>query len=397
MKKVETLIIGGGASGLFCALALCRNDLLVLERKDRVGKKLSATGNGQGNVSNLNLSVDKYFSLHGDDGKIEKILTKYGYDQTIGFLQSKGALFTADERGRVYPAGRQASAVTDLMRYCLESEGKQVITDCQVTSVVNRKGEYEVTANTAQGKQSFVAKNLVIACGGKASPSMGTDGSAYELVKSLGHSVTPTYPSLVQLKTDTTHIKGLKGVRLFATVTAVKKGKPIASESGDLIFTDYGVSGDSIFRLSAFIAHEKDDITLEIDLLPAVSESGLKEILNRRNEQKIFGGNELLCGLLPNALGRAVIKKAGGKNANEIAKLVKKFTLSTRGTLGFDYAQVTKGGVPLDEVDDDLQSKKARNLFITGEMLDVDGQCGGYNLQWAFSTALAVATKINNQ
>ena len=399
MRKVKILIIGGGASGLFCALALCSTDLLVLEKKDRVGKKLSATGNGQGNVSNVDLTADKYFSVRKyADKKVENILDNYGYDKTIGFLEEKGGLFASDERGRVYPSGKQASAVTDLFRYCLESQGKKVVTDCAVTKIKKANFGFEVTARVGEKEEKFCASNVVFACGGKASPSFGSDGSAYQLLKDLGHSVTPLYPSLVQLKTDVTNIKGLKGIRVFATLTVKEKDNVVVKESGDLIFTDYGISGDAVFRLSAFVTEKAEKgIDVDIDLLPDQSEENLIKVLNKRVQQKIFCGSELLCGLLPNALGRAVIKRAGCTDTKVVAKLVKKFTLKARGTLGFDYAQVTKGGIPLDEVSECLESKFAPNLFITGEALDVDGQCGGYNLQWAFSSACAVAETINKR
>lgn len=244
-------------------------------------------------------------------------------------------------------------------------------------------------------KKQFSARYLVFATGGKSAKNFGTDGSAYELIKKLGHSVTPLCPSLVQLKTDTDFIKGLKGVRVQAKVTAKVSGKEIATEKGDLIFTDYGVSGDAIFRISAFVTDKKEKVTLTIDFAPEVDDETILRSIERKKATGKYEKKELLSGILPSALGRAVCKRANESSGEKILKNLRAFTLEVKGSLGFDYAQVTKGGVPLDEVTDSLESKKVKNLYIVGEALDVDGKCGGYNLQWAFSSASAVANEIN--
>ena len=178
-------------------------------------------------------------------------------------------------------------------------------------------------------------------------------------------------------------------------VTAKVKGRAIATVKGDLIFTDYGVSGDAVFRLSAFLSGREENTELAVDLLPELSkEEILFALREKKRALKNLPESELFCGILNNQIGRAVIKRGGGCSLEGLASLVKEFSIPVTGTLGFDYAQVTKGGISLDEVDENLQSKKASGLYFAGEILDVDGECGGFNLQWAFSSACVVAKAI---
>jgi predicted Rossmann fold flavoprotein len=192
----------------------------------------------------------------------------------------------------------------------------------------------------------------------------------------------------VQLKADTTYTKMLKGIRVQAKAKFCKK-----EGEGDIIFTDYGVSGDLVFRLSAF-GREGE---MQIDLLPSVDKEELIKTLTTKKERGVYPKGELLSGILNNQVGRAVIKRVGEEDPTRFAECVKNFTLNISGSLGFDYAQVTKGGVHLHEVTENMESKKHKGLYFTGEILDVDGECGGYNLQWAFSSAMTVATRINGK
>lgn len=398
MEKIHTAIIGGGAAGMFCAAALSGKGVLILERGERLGRKLSATGNGQGNVTNLDMSAAHYFSSDVSSvERISRILSRHGREELVGFLENLGGLFLPDERGRVYPAGRQASAVTDLLRYALADKGVRVRTGTKVVSLAKKGDVFELTAETDGGKEVFQAENVVLCAGGKAAKNFGTDGNGYALAKGFGHTVTPLYPSLVQLKTETAHIKGLKGIRAEARVSARAGGQAIAAFRGDVIFTDYGVSGDAIFRLSAFVTDklEGGDVSLSLEFLPDVSEERLSEILARKAAAFALPDGELLCGILNNQLGRAVTKRCGSKNTAALAKMIKDFTLPVTGSLGFDYAQVTKGGVPLAETQETLESRLTEGLYFAGEILDADGECGGYNLQWAYASARTAADGIN--
>ena len=240
----------------------------------------------------------------------------------------------------------------------------------------------------------------MLCAGGKAAKNFGTDGNAYALAKKFGHTITPLYPSLVQLKTDTAHIKTLKGIRINDGVLKARiKNGNVTTVQGDIIFTDYGVSGDAVFRLSAFIADEIESgrCFLSLDFLPQYTEEEIYSLLQAK--QAAFPDTavgELLFGVVNNQVGRAVMRRAEN-DLREGARLVKAFPLVVTGSLGFDYAQVTKGGIPLNEVTEDLESNLQKSLYFAGEILDVDGQCGGFNLQWAYASARTVAKAIEDK
>lgn len=274
----------------------------------------------------------------------------------------------------MYPASKQASSVTDLLRYYLAGK-VEIRCSSRVISVKNH-------IVVLESGESLSARFIVLCVGGKAAKQFGTDGSAYALATELGHSLTPLYPSLVQLKTDTSRTKTWKGIRVDGLLRYES-----VSMRGDIIFTDYGISGDAVFRLSPYLAG-KQSVTLHLTFLPDADQETLVSLL----KQKCAPEGELLCGILNNQIGRSLVKY--GKTAEGIVALMRDFPISVLGTLGFSYAQVTKGGIPMNEVTACLESKMAENLFFCGEVLDVDGACGGYNLQWAFSSAAAVAKEI---
>ena len=399
MERIKVAIIGGGASGLFLATALQNNEKTVLfERGDRVGRKLSATGNGQGNITNLAAEDSEYFTVSGKSECAEALIKTAGVEGLYGYFQSLGVVLSADERGRVYPASRQASALTDALRFHAAQKGLDIRLSTRVYDIEKTNGGFIVYAEsgTEGDKISFFAEKVVLCVGGKAARNFGTDGNGYTLAKKLGHTVTALYPSLVQLKTDVTHTKTLKGIRINdGGLTAVASDGTKHTLQGDIIFTDYGVSGDAVFRMSAFIADKIDGgVTLSIDLLPEITEEEIFKALQvKRTAFPDLNETELLFGIVNNQVGRAVMKRAKG-NLRAAARLVKAFDLTVTGSLGFDYAQVTKGGIPLAEVTENLESRFAKGLYFTGEILDVDGQCGGFNLQWAYSSAMRVANAL---
>lgn len=394
MEKVKTIIVGGGASGLFCACSL-KTDYIMIERNDRLGKKLSATGNGQGNITNENISPSAYYSVSESDGKIDSVLAKCGKYDLLDFFAERGFIVSADERGRYYPLSRQGSSITDLLRYEVDKKAKRVYTGAFVSSVTPAKNGFVVCFDYSGKTEKIECENLVIATGGKSAKNFGTDGNGYNLAKSLGHTVTEIYPSLVQLKTQTDAIKGLKGIKTKVKITATANGEVVGEEYGDLIFTDYGVSGDAIFRLSAKITHKLDQkITLTVDFCPDYKEKEIANTVKVKRANGFVPESEALCGIVLNKIGRLILSTE--KTPEKIAHKIKNYPLTVTGSLGFDYSQVSKGGIPLTQVDENLQSKKRRALFFTGEILDCDGDCGGFNLQWAFSTSQIVAKKINN-
>lgn len=392
MKNYSVIIIGGGASGLAAAAFFAKcgfNKVALFERSERVGRKLSASGNGQGNVTNLNMGAEHYFA--DDKEKVKNILYDFDNAALLKFLESLGGFFVSDEKGRVYPSSKQASSITDILRSYISYMGIDVLTDNFVSSVRYEKGKFAVTSSSGE----YSSDKVMLCGGGKAQKNFGSDGNSYEIAKSFSHTVTPLYPSLVQIKTDTAHIKTLKGIRADAVLSANIGGRLIKSR-GDVIFTDYGISGNAAFYLSSYLAGA-EGAEINVEFLPDVSKEKLiSGIENKMRERPDIDRNELLCCVLNNQIGRSVLKRCSSFTAEEIAKKIKNFTLEYKGTLGFDYAQVTRGGVPLKEVSSSLESLKCKGLYMCGEMLNVDGECGGYNIQWAFSSAYAACKNILN-
>ena len=393
MRKIfKTAIVGGGASGLLCAVELlsdgfCGEDVLILERNDRVGKKLIATGNGQGNLTNDNLGKQFFY---GDDEFIASFIENANNVNLKEYFYRLGIPLTSTKDGKVYPLSKQASAVLDVIRGYLEYKGCQILTAQKVEEIKTCECGFEVL--TASDK--FFAKSVVLATGGAASKQFGTDGTAYSLVKKFGHERTAIYPSLVQLKTETDKIRGLKGLKETAKVTALVEGKPIKSATGDLLFTDYGVSGNAIFQISSCIA-DKKNAELLVEFLPELTKEQVKQILIDKQSKPFVKREDAFVGVLNKRIGQAVIKTAKSQSYAHLADALKGFRLKVTGSLDFNYAQVTKGGIKTELIDKETyQSKLAKNLYIVGEALDVDGDCGGYNLTIAFVTGIVAGRAI---
>ncbi|MCD8041355.1 MAG: aminoacetone oxidase family FAD-binding enzyme [Clostridia bacterium] len=387
MMECDVAVVGGGACGLALATLLSSRtklNIIVIEGNPRAGKKLAASGNGQGNISNTQMSADKYFG--GGAALAGEIISRYGNVWRDLFYGK----FVTDSSGRIYPAGRQASALSDCLIKRISGCGATIITGERVTDI-NKSFGFVLNLS---GGGKIKAKYVALCTGGKAQKQFGTDGFSYALAQKFGHKITNLYPSLVQLKTDTAYIKTLRGLRADCVVTALCEGQEIARSRGDVIFTEYGVSGNAIFNVSAYVA-DKSNVTLNIEFAPDFTQEEIEwdVILKKSNG---YEDSELLACTLNNQIGRAVIKRSGS-NAKKIAYTVKYFTLPVTGTLGFDYAQVTKGGIDISGVKNNLESKLADNLFFGGEILDVDGACGGFNLTWAFASGAAIAAEIESR
>lgn len=380
----DVAIIGGGASGLAAAALLCRTtklDIALIEGGGRLGKKLAASGNGQGNISNAHISAQNY---HGSGAaRAYDIISCFGKVYERLFY----GRFTCDERGRIYPAGRQASALSDCLIAEVRRGGVNVFTGARVVSL-EKGGQFVLRLSDGS---SMTAKYVVMCVGGKAQKQFGTDGSSYALARAFGHRITPLFPSLVQLKTDVAHIKTLRGIRADCNLRAVAEDGGEMSARGDVIFTDYGVSGNAVFSVSPVFAGSRGKIC--IGFAPGISEEELAADI-RLKQSLGYERSEVLALTLNNQIGRAIVRRAGSGDAAVIAHTAKNFTLEVNGTLGFDYAQVTRGGIDMSDVNDDLESALCPGLFFAGEVLDVDGDCGGYNLTWAFASAARVAEAI---
>lgn len=395
-KTFSVAIIGGGASGLLCAVELLRGknaingkDIVILERTDRVGKKLIATGNGQGNLSNANFDKEYY---HGNKEFIEQFIKTAREIDIERYFSQLGIPFYTDEKGRKYPLSRQASAVLDIFREILSQNCVNVITDFYASDVKKTKNGFEVQSLT----QKILAKKVVVACGGSAGKQFGTDGTSYHLLEKFGHKCTPLYPSLVQIKTELEKIRGLKGLKEYARVYALDGEKELKSQTGDILFTEYGVSGNTVFTVSGYLATAKNP-AIRIEFLPDFSLEETEKLLEERSKSINLESLNVLCGIVNKKIGERLVKNINSTKPKDMAKLLKDFRLKVSGNLGFNYAQVTKGGIKTDQIDEKTyQSKLVDGLYLTGEVLDVDGDCGGYNLTFAFCSGILSAKSIKD-
>ncbi len=383
---MEVLVIGGGASGMLAALTAseCKdNHVIIAERQSRMGKKLLSTGNGRCNLTNRNLSPANY---HGESPFFCKpALQEFDTEQTMQYFHRLGLLTVTEPSGRVYPYSDSANSVLDVLRLRLEQrENVKILTSCEILSLNRCKGRF--VAETAE--TTLQADRVIICAGGAAGTKLGGTDLGYKLLASFGHTRTKLYPSLVQLRTETDRIRGLKGVRTQAKVRYATQER-----CGELQFTDYGVSGPVIFELSrGAIGGE-----LHIDFLPEMTHDALHSMLQNRCEtMPNLKAEDLLTGILHNRLGRTLLRNCGisleipCEQVTNLQKLVhnlKHFTLCITGNMGLEQAQVTAGGIRTNEFNPHtMQSKLCAGLYAAGEVLDIDGDCGGYNLQWAWSS-----------
>ncbi len=386
---MRVLIIGGGASGMMAALTASEkadNKVLILERQARMARKLLATGNGRCNLTNRNLTAENY---HGQQPRFcAYALKEFGVEDTLACFRSLGLLTVTEDSGRVYPRSDSANSVADVLRLPLEQrENVTILTCAEVKTLQRLNGEFVAVA----GDTAYHADRVIVCAGGCAGGKLGGTDLGYKLLSSFGHTRTKLLPALVQLRTDTTFVRSLKGVRCEAEVRHAGQKR-----TGEIQFTDYGVSGPLIFELSAYAKPEED---LIVDFLPELSENEINDmLLHRCRTMQELKAEDLLTGMLHNRLGRTILRSAGFSlelpcgafaqaELEQIAKQIKNFRIRVLGTMGMDGAQVTAGGVRTEEFDETtMESKLCRGLYAAGEVLDIDGDCGGYNLQWAWSS-----------
>jgi predicted Rossmann fold flavoprotein len=396
-ERYSVVIVGGGPSGLMAAITAARAGVSVclLERQDRVGRKLLATGNGRCNLSHAAVADTNY---HGrNPGFVAPALRQFGVQDTLAFFNDLGILTTVEEDGEIYPLCGQASAVLDVLRYECERLGVRTIVGADVTRIIAGAQAFTLvhTGNQTEG----VA--VVLAAGGKAMPQLGGGESGLRLAVSLGHRLVPVYAGLVPLKTDCPYNRQLKGTKVDATVTLDIEGGPPRSERGEILFTEYGLSGPPLIQLSLPAAQALRDgshVRLVVDLFAEWDQQTLTGHLQSRFEKAgdatiehaLVGlcNKRLILPLLATAgLAKTASAVSSIAQAPRLAALCKVWPLTVTGTLSYNEAHVMCGGVDCADVDpESLQSRKADALYLTGELLDVTGDCGGYNLQWAWSS-----------
>ena len=394
--QIKIAIIGGGAAGFLAAVSAARNgaDVTILERKDRVLKKVLATGNGRCNYTNIYADTTNYYGKNPEF--TESVLRKFTPNDTIEFFEKLGIIHNIEEKGKVYPLSGQASSVVDALRLEAEKSGITIYTDFNVNKVQKTKTGFKIYSDSGN---SVISDKIILAAGGKSYAELGSNGSGFELAKMLGHSITELKPALVQLKTEKEPIKGLQGIKVDTKITAFHKDKKTGSCDGELLFTDYGISGPVIFNLS-YLTALYNNLIFSVDFMPKYDHETLLKMLKERRENLAHLTMEnFFNGALNKKLGQLISKRSGveklslpvrnlsDENIRKLTELIKNYKIKVLETTGFKNAQVTAGGILTEEINNEtLESKKVKDIYFAGEVLDIFGDCGGYNLQWAWAT-----------
>lgn len=397
--KGSIIIIGGGASGMMAAIAArrCGADVTILERNPRVGKKILATGNGRCNLTNTDIDISRYHGRHPEF--IYGAFSRFDYYRTIEFFEELGIAPKIEDGGKVFPLSEQSSSVLDVLRYEIEALGVEVVCDAKVSGIAKKKG-FEVY--TEDGKV-FYASRVILACGGKASPDLGSNGSGYVLAEKLGHKIIEPFPALVQLKLKAKFLKQLQGVKFDGDAEILVDDETVRKESGEILFTEYGISGPPILQLSRSAAEHlslRDRVSLKVVIVNYMDGPTLRDFVSRRFS---YGTNKPLAfnfvGFLNKRIVPVILKEAGIEDINKpsgnvsddererIIHILKDWRFEVTGTNPWSSAQVTAGGVDVSGINSKtMESKIVKGLYFSGEIVDIDGDCGGFNLQWAWSS-----------
>ncbi len=395
-KKRNIIIVGGGASGITAAIFAARNgaSVTILEQKELLGKKILSTGNGRCNFTNAAMDVSFF---RGEDTSIVKhVLGKFSTEQTLRYFTDLGIL-SKERNGYYYPKSDQASAIVDVLLMELK---RLRVNICCNTKVLSIQKKNPFLLKTSAG--NYYADNVILAAGGKASPVLGSDGSGYTLAKSLGHSISPVVPALVQLYGKGTFFKMVSGVRIDAKVSLYVREQLLAEDTGELQLTNYGISGIPVFQISRYAAlalSQGETPKVILDFMPEYTTKALTALFERRKKQNPEKkAEEFLIGMLNKKMIPVLLRASGIQADTKVSKLsieemqhlalkCKGFSIEIIKTNSFEQAQICAGGVRTNEIHPDtMESRITKGLYITGELLDIDGVCGGYNLQWAWAT-----------
>jgi len=393
----DIVVIGGGASGLMAGITAARNGsrVTILEHKDRIGKKILSTGNGKCNLTNLDQKPEHYRGEHPEFAM--NLLKQFGVTETLEFFKGLG-IFPKNKNGYIYPNSEQAASVLDVLRMEAEHLKIKIICETEIKGIKKTGAGFCIQAGTG----SYECRRLIVAAGSKAAPVTGSDGSGYKIAADFGHRIITPVPALVQLRAKEDFFKSLAGIRTEAAITLFINGSKTAWETGELQLTDYGISGIPVFQISRFAARGLESgcrVSTEIDFMPEVNEHDLTDMLFARICNCPYkDAEEMMNGLLNKKLNAVLLRQAGiplhapsdSLKKDEVRKLaekMKKFTVTIKETNPFANAQICAGGVDTTELDDEtLESKLVKGLYFSGEIIDIDGTCGGYNLQWAWTS-----------
>lgn len=390
---MKICVIGAGASGLLAAISAKEHgaDVFILERNTKIGRKILATGNGRCNFTNVDATHNHY--NHPDF--VKPIFEQFGPDKTIKFFEQLGIEPKIEDEGKTYPLSEQASSIVDVLAYELDRLPIKIFYESFVESVSYKNKKFYIKTSD----QTFVSDRVIVATGGKALPKSGSDGHGYQIAKDFGHKITSIYPSLVKLKLDSPYLKQMDGVKVKASAELIHKGVSIHYEYGDVLFTKYGISGPTILQISRKaneLLYEKEEIYIKVSLINNLE---FKDLIERFKNLKDKPIEMALIGLIHKKLIHPLLKEAGihkfhelvqhieRKNLMKLIHLLLDWRFLIVGSKDYDDAQVTAGGIDINDVDPmTLESKIQEGLYFTGEVLDIDALCGGYNLQWAWSS-----------
>ncbi|MBO0533392.1 NAD(P)/FAD-dependent oxidoreductase [Clostridium botulinum] len=395
----EIIILGGGASGIAASIISkdMGSDVAILESNDRIGKKILTTGNGRCNITNENIYTCKYYSNNNNFYKF--ILSQFTLEDTKNFFNSLGLPLITLNEGKIYPMSLQASSVLDILRLAIEDRQIPIYFNNKVKNI--KKSNKGFLINTEN--EIFQCKKLILASGGMSAPNTGSDGSGFKLAKNLGHNIIDPVPGLVQLKLDFPYLKALSGIKFDGNVKLALDNKTLREEFGEILFTDYGISGPPILQLSSLasrLLYNNKKVYLQIDILPNMSKEDLIDLLENHWGTFYYRTiHDSFIGIINKKLIPTLLKYCGIRNIHmpcqdiswqekeKIFNTLKNWTFTITGTNSFKNSQVTCGGVDTSQVSNkSLESLKVKDLYFCGEILDVNGDCGGFNLQWAWSS-----------
>ena len=390
---MKICVIGAGASGLLAAISAKEHgaDVFILERNTKIGRKILATGNGRCNFTN----VDATHNHYNHPELTKPIFEQLWPDKTLKFFEKLGIEPKIEDEGKTYPLSEQASSIVDVLAYELDRLSIKIFYESFVESVSYKNKKFYIKTSD----QTFVSDRVIVATGGKALPKSGSDGHGYQIAKDFGHKITSIYPSLVKLKLDSPYLKQMDGVKVKASAELIHKGVSIHYEYGDVLFTKYGISGPTILQISRKaneLLYEKEEIYIKVSLINNLE---FKDLIERFKNLKDKPIEMALIGLIHKKLIHPLLKEAGihkfhdlvqhieQKNLMKLIHLLLDWRFLIVGSKDYDDAQVTAGGIDINDVDPmTLESKIQEGLYFTGEVLDIDALCGGYNLQWAWSS-----------